>query len=229
MPDVGHMYPDLMGPTRFKTALEVRGPAPECFNNLGSCYSVASALKQNGLLLTVGLVPGELRRDANNAAAFEADAFHAAKPRVGKAGHAIANGVVAPLDAMGGELLGQSVMSFVRFGDDKESGRILVDSVHDARALFATDAGQAIAEMMEKSIHERPPRRSGGRMHHHACGLVDNNQVVIFKDHIERDRLRPRLDLYSFFNRNLKFIAGSDLPLWIADHHAALRDRPLRH
>ena len=55
----------------------------------------------------------------------------------------------APVAAMRGKLLGEPIMRFVRFGDDHNAAGILVEAMHNARAFFAANAGQAVAAMRQ--------------------------------------------------------------------------------
>jgi len=68
-----------------------------------------------------------------------------------------------------------------------QSGRVLVETVHDARAFDAADAGKAAAAMGDQRINQRAGFMPGGRMHHETFGLVDNDDVVIFVDDVKRD------------------------------------------
>ena len=52
----------------------------------------------------------------------------------------------------------------------------------------AADAGKAVTAMIDKGVNERAGPVAGGGMDDHAGGLVDDNNVCVFVNHIERDR-----------------------------------------
>jgi hypothetical protein len=60
--------------------------------------------------------------------------------------------------------------------------------MHDARPLHAADPRQVVA-VREKGIDQRAAFRARRRVNDHSLGLVENKQVVIFINDVERDRL----------------------------------------
>ena len=72
-------------------------------------------------------------------------------------------------------------MGLVGLGHDHQAGGVLVEPVHDARPLDPADAGQARAAMGDQRVDQRAGGVAGGRMHHQALRLVDDD-----------DRSRPR-------------------------------------
>ena len=76
---------------------------------------------------------------------------------------------------------------------DQQSGRVSVDAMDDAGPHHAADARQRGAAMGDQRVDQRACVVAGGRMHHHADRLVDDDQVLVFKDDIERDRLAAGL------------------------------------
>jgi len=99
----------------------------------------------------------------------------------------------------------------------QQSSRILVEPVHDARALDAADPGQARAAMGDQRIHQRTGLVARGRMHHEAAGLVDDDDIVILVDDIERDILRPRLGRDGLGDVDCDRIAGGDMISGVAN------------
>jgi len=89
----------------------------------------------------------------------------------------------------GCELQGKPLVGSVVLGDDDAAAGFLVESVNDAGALFAADAGEVFA-MVEQGIDER----SGGipccRVDDHSGGFVENDKVVVFVENFQRDFLR---------------------------------------
>ena len=57
---MGCMNPDLVCPTCFKAAFDVRRLPRKCFKHPKACNSMTASLKQNGLLLAIGFVTGKL-------------------------------------------------------------------------------------------------------------------------------------------------------------------------
>ena len=49
-------------------------------------------------------------------------------------------------------------MRVVVFCRDDEPARVAVDAVHDAGAQRAADAGETVAAVIQKGVHERPVR-----------------------------------------------------------------------
>ena len=77
----------------------------------------------------------------------------------------------------------------VRLGGHDASARLLIQAVHDAGTLFASDARQVVATMVQERIDERAVGIAGGRMHDQADGLIDHEEVVILEEDIKGDVL----------------------------------------
>ena len=110
----------------------------------------------------------------------------------GRAGRAPDEGEIAALDAafgLVGELGAERAVGGVGLGHHHQAGGVLVEPVHDARPLDAADAGQAVAAMGDQRVDQRALGVAGGRMHHQALRLVDDDERVVLVDDIERDRL----------------------------------------
>ena len=80
-------------------------------------------------------------------------------------------------------------MRAVVLGDHHQPGRVLVEPVHDAGPAHPADAGQAGAAMGDQRVDQRAGLVAGRRMHHEALRLVDDDDVVVLVDDIERDIL----------------------------------------
>ncbi len=116
-----------------------------------------------------------------------------------------------------GELRRQRSMSPVGLGHHQEAGRFLVEPVHDAGPPHPADARQARAAMGDQRIDQRAGLVSGGGMHDQAFGLVDDDDVVILVDDIERDILARRLGGDRFRHVDCDRIAGGDMISGVAD------------
>ncbi len=84
-------------------------------------------------------------------------------------------------------------MRHVILGDDDQPAGFLVEPVHNSRAQLAAHIRQ-FAEAMQQRVDQRPAIAFvlGGAcsgVHHHSRWLVDDSQVVIFIDDVERDVL----------------------------------------
>ena len=73
-----------------------------------------------------------------------------------------------------------------RFGDDKQTGRILVEAVHDARARDQRE----FRCMVQQCIGERAVPVTAAGMNHEPGGLVDDDDGGVLIHDGERDRLR---------------------------------------
>src|SRR5579862_4929850 len=90
-----------------------------------------------------------------------------------------------------GELLGEFAMGFVILRDHDEAAGFFIETMNNAWAHLSANSREA-REMMQKRIDECAPvarifRGSGPGMYHHPRRLVDDGQVVIFVEDIERN------------------------------------------
>ena len=112
-----------------------------------------------------------------------------AQPRSGRVRRAADHREIAPLEVVRGELRRQPLVRRVGLGDDQQPRGVLVDPVHDARPEPPADARQRAAAMVQQRVHQRPVGRARRRMHHQPGGLVDDDEVGVLVDDVERDRL----------------------------------------
>ena len=98
--------------------------------------------------------------------------------------------------AVVGELGGEVLVRLLGLGRDHDARGVLVEPVHDARALDAANAHQAVAAMEEQGVDQRAGRVARGRVHHHADRLVDDDQLVVLVEDVERDVLGVRLGIF---------------------------------
>ena len=95
-------------------------------------------------------------------------------------------GVVLADRRAGLDLLAQALVGEVVLGDDDQAGRVFVQAMDDAGALDAADAGQ-VAAVGEQGVDQRArlgPRRG---VDDQALGLVDDDEVGVLVDDVERD------------------------------------------
>ena len=118
---------------------------------------------------------------------------------------------VAPVDAVGGELLGQPLMGDVVLGDDQQARRILVDPVDDPGPRHAADAATGSAAMMEQRVDQRPVAVAGGGMDDQPGGLVDHQQMLVLEDDRQRDVLRLVMGRLRLGDRQREALVAVDL------------------
>ena len=81
-------------------------------------------------------------------------------------------------------------MRGIGFGRHHNAACVLVEPVHNARALFPANARQAVAAMRQQRINQRAVGAARGRMHHHICRFIDDQQIDILIQHVKRNVLR---------------------------------------
>ncbi|CDC60272.1 unknown [Clostridium sp. CAG:448] len=87
-------------------------------------------------------------------------------------------------------LRGKGGVCRIVFGNNQQPAGVLVNPVYDSRANHPTDTGQMPAAMPEQCVDQRPVRISGRGMHHHPRRLIDDNDVIILINDIQRNFLR---------------------------------------
>lgn len=85
------------------------------------------------------------------------------------------------------ELGGEVQVGFVGFGDDDAAAGVHVEAMDDARPRDAGDAAELALAMMEEGVHKRPPVVAGRGVDNEARGFVDDNDVLVFEEDVERD------------------------------------------
>ena len=123
----------------------------------------------------------------------------------------------APAPAVIGELRGQRPMGPIVLRYDHQAGGVFVEPVHDAGTPHAADAGQALPAMGDQRIDQRAGPMAGRRMDHKAAGLIDDDDIVVLIDDIERDRFRLRVWPAPAAARQQDLVARIDVEARIAD------------
>ncbi len=119
--------------------------------------------------------------------------------------------------AVARELRRQRLVRAVVLCHHHQSARILVEPVDDARPPLAANAGQARAAMGDERIDQRTGPMPGGRMHDQPFGLVDDDDVVVLINHVQRNGLGSRLGRCGFRNVDDDGGAGIDAVAGITD------------
>ena len=102
--------------------------------------------------------------------------------------------MVDAVDAVYAHLLAKGLVRRIVFGNDQKTAGVLIDTVDDARADGPANAGQLSRAMVEQRIDQRAVRVAGSRVNDHSLGLIDDKQVVVLIDDIQRDILGLGLD-----------------------------------
>ena len=102
------------------------------------------------------------------------------------------------------QLAHQAGMGAQAAGDDHHAGSVLVQPVHDPRA---GQRGQRLIEMQQRVL-QRAVRVARRRMHHQARRLVDDDQVVVGVEDIQRNRFRPHLVVTLDLRREFQMLAA---------------------
>jgi len=78
--------------------------------------------------------------------------------------------------------------SLFAFGDDHDTGGILIQSMNDTRAPLPSYPLE-IRTVMEEGVDQSPPGYSRSRMHYHARGFIHHDEISVFVEDLERERL----------------------------------------
>jgi len=105
-------------------------------------------------------------------------------------------------------------VSEIAFGDDDRAASVLVQPMNDTGPQRITALRERLAAA-EKRVDERPGKIPRSGMDSHAGGLVDDDEVIVFVKHVERDgfgfrfersaRLRLHSDAFAAFEFLARF------------------------
>ena len=98
--------------------------------------------------------------------------------------------------AVVGEQVRQPPMRRVGLGDHQQPRRVLVQPMHDPRPLDPADARQRRAAMADQRIDQRAAGVAGSRVGDEPRGLVDDHEVAVLVDDVERNILARRRRLH---------------------------------
>ena len=108
-----------------------------------------------------------------------------------------------------GELFGQFPMRHVIFGHHETAACFLVETVNNAGPFLSADPGQrrAVAEQrVDQSVFALTCARMNGK----AGGFIDNDDVIVFEEYLEWNRLRPHIDLLHRRLNQINFVTAPD-------------------
>lgn len=117
---------------------------------------------------------------------------------------------VGAADSARRHLLLQSAERPLCLGDDEQPGGVLIQPVHDARAQPAAHC-QQLRNARGNRIDQGAGSPAGPGMHGESCGLIDDQNRVIFVNDLERDVLRGQCDRCTRWNDDLNPLAAAHL------------------
>ena len=102
-------------------------------------------------------------------------------------------GYVGFSDLAAGEHVAELAVGAVVFSHEDDTAGLLVQAMHDTGTKVAADVGKVV-EVVEEGVDEGAAvagvvGRAGAGVDHHAGGLVDNSQIIVFIKDIEGDIL----------------------------------------
>lgn len=115
--------------------------------------------------------------------------------------NATAPGQILAIDIMGREELDELLVRSFRLCNNNASRCLLVETVDDTGTLYAIDARKG-GTVMQQGMNQCPVIMAVARMYHHARRLVDNDQIFIFKEDVERDILSNKFQWLAIRNVN---------------------------
>ncbi len=215
MPQMGEVNADLMGASGLQPAADQAGLTVSFQHCVVGNRIAPDLFGYHGDLLAIMPRPGEACPDrAGGRVRFapgegEIGAFEGARA------------------AVVGELSREAVMRTVVLRHDDQAAGVLVESVDDAGAAHAADAGQAGTAMGDEGIDEGAAGMAWGRMDHQPRRLVDDDEVVILVSDGEGDILRSRYGIRRGRQVEGKAGTGRDLAGWISDDAPVSTDMAL--
>ena len=172
MPDVGHVYPDLMGASRLQTAAHM-GHARIPRDDLPVGHGGPPA-GYHRHLLPVRRMPSDGR-------------IHGAAVLLQVAHHQT---LVRPRQRVVAELGAEPQMGGIVFGGNDEPAGVPVDAVYDAGPQFSVDPGKAVPAVIQQGVHQCPVRVSRCGVDYQALRFVHHDDVLVLVHHVQRDVLR---------------------------------------
>ncbi len=87
------------------------------------------------------------------------------------------------------ELALEGLKRLLRLGDDHETGYVLIETVHDARASFIVSHFAHLMVQLQKRVYDRWSLLVFERfVHQESGGLVDDQEIVVLVDDIQDGR-----------------------------------------
>lgn len=205
MPKIRHMYSDLVGASGSEPAFHETGHRWIAF-----AQGADEAITGDGGLSSPW-------QDCHLLPVFRIAADIAADFTLRGVGNATHHGQIGAFHTVIGKLFGQGGMGDVSLGGHHKATGILIETVDDAGPLDSADARQGIAAMSEKSIDQSAVRVAGCGMHNQPRRFVDDDELVIFVNHMKGNVLGPGRRLFGLRHDNMEFLAGFDFECGVFD------------
>lgn len=214
---MGEMDPDLMGAASFEPASKQSGnrlavPAVERVPDLPVGNGLAAARAHGHLLARMRVA---IDRSVDRAL-----------PAVWRAPD---KGQIASLQCAGasvvGELCAQRLMRGIVLRGDHQSGRVLVEPMDDAGTADAADTRQAGATVGDQGVNQRPGLVARRGVNHQSLGLVDDDEIFVLVDDVERDGFAFRLGGPRRRHVDYDRIPGVDMISGVANGGRIVRSR----
>ena len=106
------------------------------------------------------------------------------------------------------QLRRQSLVRHVILCRNDKPRCVLIDAVDYAGSPLTADTGEAVPAMVHQRVYKCAVRVPRSRVDHHAAGLVDNDNVRILIDDVERDILRFKRNVLRFRKEQLDHVPG---------------------
>src|SRR5262249_49884632 len=95
----------------------------------------------------------------------------------------------------------------LRLGDEQKAGSVFVNAMYKAGLSGKLTVRLLTLKMIYHGIQQRVLIVAESGMHNHSCGLVYDNQIVVFVKDVERNVLRDEFDLaHRLWKYDLDFI-----------------------
>jgi hypothetical protein len=134
---------------------------------------------------------------------------------------------VGLLHLAAGKLRGQGAMRGIVLGHQQHAAGIAVEAVDDAGPQLAAQRGERL-EAIKQRVDQRAGVHSRARVNHHAGGLVDGYEIVVFIEDAQRNRFGHGAQRGQFGRLDLDAVAlpqQARRPLGRSVHaHAAILD-----
>jgi hypothetical protein len=119
------------------------------------------------------------------------------------------NGVINFLHGAVSELIGQTKMGGIIFGNDKAAAGVFIEAMNNPGPGVASDPTQLACAMVEQSIDEGMFVVACARMHHEARGFVNDDQIRIFMKDVEGNFFGGDFEFFRFGKMNGYEVAGA--------------------
>ena len=108
-----------------------------------------------------------------------------------------------------GELFGEFPMRHVIFRHHETAACFFVETVNNAGPFLSADPGQRGA-MAEQRVDQSMFALTCAGVNGEAGWFVDNDEIIVFEENIERNRLRPHIDLLDRRLNQINFVTAPD-------------------